>query len=210
MSSSPPPSSTKQQPLTMAADAKLLAEKARSTSQLIDNNLIPSNQQQSSSPSLSDPSSLASLTSLSAKLLQFNQHANTLGDCLTSASTSGVALVLATMLEKGLRRCDEAVGVIKGEVEGLVSSLPKGEGEKGPGENGSEGKAAKKEVDGRVTQEYEDLLIAYARLFIFGSQIVILNQKEQEEWMAKNDVDKIIDDADAAAEKVLAGKSILT
>lgn len=170
----------------MAADASILAEKARSTSQLIDNNLLPSspsssttsstNPNQQSSP-LPNPS-LTALTSLSAKLLQFNQHANTLGDCLTSTSTSGVALVLATMLEKGLRRCDEAVGVIRGKVEGLVqnpaSFLPLQPEEKGQnGAGNGQGKGGKKEVDGQVIQEYDDLLIAYSRLFIFGAQIVM-------------------------------------
>lgn len=109
--------------------------------------------------------------------------------------------------------------MVRRQVEGLVRENPAfvlqlqqpqpAEADVKGAENGTEKGKSKNEVDEQVVQEYEDLLIAYSRLFIFGSQIVILNQKEQAEWMAKNDVDKIIDDAEEAAGKVLVGKSIL-
>ncbi|KAJ4416331.1 hypothetical protein N0V85_002340, partial [Neurospora sp. IMI 360204] len=170
------------------------------------------------------------LTNLSAKLLQFNQHANTLGDCLASASASGVADVLAGTLDKALTRCDQGVEVVRGQVEWLgreKDGLAAGVLQLQPGgqqswENGEtnwqeKGQGTRKEqkgkkevvVDGQVVEEYEALLIAYSRLFIFGSQIVILDEKEQAEWMAKNDVDKIINKAEESAQKVLLGKSIL-
>ncbi|KAK3949800.1 hypothetical protein QBC32DRAFT_348161 [Pseudoneurospora amorphoporcata] len=238
----PPPSSLTRQPLVLAAAASTLAEKARSTSQLIEKTLLPPHTSSSNSdPTVSkpDPSnpypsspSLIKLTYLSAKLLQFNQHANTLGDCITSASNSGVADVLAKTLDHALARCDQGVEVVKEQVEFLVmerNGVAKDllqlqlHPETGtPGEqncvNGVDGvdgetkgqKGKKRQVDGQVVQEYEDLLIAYSRLFIFGSQIVILTEKQQAEWMAKKDVDKIIDKAEESAKKVLAGKRILT
>lgn len=42
-----------------------------------------------------------------------------------------------------------------------------------------------------------------------GKQTNSLDEKEQAEWMAKNDVDKIINKAEESAQKVLLGKSIL-
>ncbi|EAA36347.3 hypothetical protein GE21DRAFT_2397 [Neurospora crassa] len=211
----PPPPPSTSQPLTLAAAASFLAEKARSTSQLIEKTLLLP---LSSSKPFTDPSnpypsnpSLARLANLSAKLLQFNQHANTLGDCLTSAANAsgggGVADELARTLDKALTRCDQGVEVISGQVKWLgrddvgthVLQLQPGTGK---------GKTQKEEVDGQVMEEYADLLIAHARLFIFGSQIVILDINEQAEWMAKADVDKMINKAEESAKKVLLGKSI--
>ncbi|KAK3356037.1 hypothetical protein B0H65DRAFT_417863 [Neurospora tetraspora] len=219
MSSPPPPPSTSQ-PLALAAAASSLAEKARSTSQLIEKTLLPpTNTDPKPDPSNPYPSnpSLTKLTNLSAKLLQFNQHANTLGDCLTSASASGVADVLARTLDKALTRCDQGVEVVRGQVEWLGREKEEGGLAAGKGQGqGKEQKGKKEEVDRQAVEEYEALLIAYSRLFIFGSQILTvgkqtnsLDEKEQAEWMAKNDVDKIINKAEESAQKVLLGKSIL-
>ncbi|KAK3495771.1 hypothetical protein B0T13DRAFT_473283 [Neurospora crassa] len=210
----PPPPPSTSQPLTLAAAASFLAEKARSTSQLIEKTLLPPPSHKPtdfSNPYPSNPS-LARLANLSAKLLQFNQHANTLGDCLTSAANAsggggGVADELARTLDKALTRCDQGVEVISGQVKWLgrddvgtdVLQLQSGTGK---------GKTQKEEIDGQVMDEYADLLIAHARLFIFGSQIVILDINEQAEWMAKADVDKMINKAEESAKKVLLGKSI--
>ncbi|EGZ76350.1 hypothetical protein NEUTE2DRAFT_133705 [Neurospora tetrasperma FGSC 2509] len=223
MSSStlPPPPPSTSQPLTLAAAASFLAEKARSTSQLIEKTLLVP---LSSSKPITDPSnpypsnpSLTRLTNLSAKLLQFNQHANTLGDCLTSAASAsggggGVADVLASTLDKALTRCDQGVEVVSGQVKWLGRDDVGTDVLQGTGTG--KGKTQKEEVDGQVVEEYADLLIAYSRLFIFGSQIVIgnknsLDKKEQAKWMVKADVDKMINRAEESAKKVLLGKSIL-
>ncbi|EGO53312.1 hypothetical protein NEUTE1DRAFT_150657 [Neurospora tetrasperma FGSC 2508] len=210
MSSStlPPPPPSTSQPLSLAAAASFLAEKARSTSQLIDKTLLPPPSRPITDPWNPYPSnpSLTRLTKLSAKLLQFNQHANTLGDCLTSAASAGVADELASTLDKALTRCDQGVEVVSGQVEWLgrddVGTDVLQLNQPGTGKG-------KTEVDGQVMEEYADLLIAYSRLFIFGSQIVILDKNEQAEWMAKADVDKMINRAEESAKKVLLGKSIL-
>ncbi|KAL0475583.1 hypothetical protein QR685DRAFT_53478 [Neurospora intermedia] len=205
----PPPPPSTSQPLTLAAAASFLAEKARSTSQLIEKTLLPPPSHKPtdfSNPYPSNPS-LTRLSNLSAKLLQFNQHANTLGDCLTSAGAGGgVADELASTLDKALTRCDQGVEVVSGQLKWL--------GRDDVGTDVLQGTATgkgktQKEVDGQVVEEYADLLIAYSRLFIFGSQIVILDKNEQAEWMAKADVDKMINKAEESAKKVLLGKSIL-
>ncbi|KAK3497874.1 uncharacterized protein B0T23DRAFT_375334 [Neurospora hispaniola] len=211
----PPPPPSTSQPLTLAAAASFLAEKARSTSQLIEKTLLPPPSHKPTDPSNPYPSnpSLTRLTNLSAKLLQFNQHANTLGDCLTSAAHAsggggGVADVLARTLDQALTRCDQGVEVVSGQVEWLGRD-DVGTDVLQPGTGKGKGKTQKEEVDGQVVEEYADLLIAYSRLFIFGSQIVILDKKEQAEWMVKTDVDKMINRAEESAKKVLLGKSIL-
>ncbi|KAA8635462.1 hypothetical protein SMACR_00557 [Sordaria macrospora] len=229
-SSSSSSSSTRQQPLVLAATASTIAEKARSTSQLIEKTLLPPPASFSNTDSKPDPSnpypsnpSLKTLNNLAAKLLQFNQHANTLGDCITSASSSGVADVLAKALDHALTRCEQGVEIMKGQVElvrgdGDVLELdpagetgtPTGEQQNGGVEANAEKGSKKRDVDGQVVEEYVNLLIAYSRVFIFFSQIVIVNEEEQAEWMARNEVGKILALADEAADKVLAGKSIVT
>lgn len=89
---------------------------------------------------------------------------------MTSAGAGGVADELASTLDKALTRCDQGVEVVSGQVKWLgrdnvgTDVLQPGTGK---------GKTQKEEVDGQVVEEYADLLIAYSRLFIFGSQIVM-------------------------------------
>lgn len=102
--------------------------------------------------------------------------------------------MLARTLDKALTRCDQGVEVVRGQVEWLgrekeegglaagVLQLQPGQQnwengetnwqEKGQGQ-GKEQKGKKEEVDRQAVEEYEALLIAYSRLFIFGSQIVM-------------------------------------
>lgn len=77
---------------------------------------------------------------------------------------------LASTLDKALTRCDQGVEVVSGQLKWL--------GRDDVGTDVLQGTATgkgktQKEVDGQVVEEYADLLIAYSRLFIFGSQIVM-------------------------------------
>ena len=92
--------------------------------------------------------------------------------------------MLANALDHALTRSGQGVEVIKGQMEFLqqekegvaasalqLNSTTGGTGEANVTVNGNG--STTREVDGQVVAEYDELMIAYARLIIFMSQIVM-------------------------------------
>jgi len=91
------------------------------------------------------------LAFLGAKLLQFRQHTDILQECLSTASV--ISAQLQEIVARALKQCDAASVVLEKEVKRLHP-----------------------QTLGRVHVDsldvFEDLLVAYSRVFIFATQLL--------------------------------------
>ena len=103
------------------------------------------------SPSSSDGPALEALGFLGTRLQQFRQHTDILLECLTSASL--ISPGLQEVVTRALRQCDTALAVIEKQVKRLHPQ-------------------SVERVDPNVFEVFQDLLVAYSRVFILVTQLL--------------------------------------
>ncbi|OIW23838.1 hypothetical protein CONLIGDRAFT_111743 [Coniochaeta ligniaria NRRL 30616] len=103
------------------------------------------------SPSSDDAPVVKELLFLGTKLLQFRQHTDILQECLGTASL--ISPNLQEVVVRSLRQCDTASAVLEKQIKRLhPQTLDR--------------------VNPDTLSVFEDLLVAYSRVFIFATQLL--------------------------------------
>ncbi|KAK3335261.1 hypothetical protein B0T19DRAFT_405930 [Cercophora scortea] len=167
-----------------AASCAALSQQAQSTAFAIDALLLHNN--------TPDAPASQRLAFLSTKLQQFHQHAEQLGDCL-AASPSIASDKLQTVLARALPECKKASTIVTDQVKRVsAADLPV------------------QAVDLAAVSAYEELLVAFSRVFIFATQILAIEERaELESYLEHDDGQQLLAKADSAYQGVVSSAGLL-
>lgn len=106
------------------------------------------------SPSGDDSPAVEKLAFLGTRLQQFRQHTDILQECLGTASV--ISPKLQEVVQRSLRQCDAASAILEKQVKRLHPQTLR-------------------QAHADTLDVFEDLLVAYSRVFIFATQLLTVS-----------------------------------